>query len=80
MNAITTLDPTAGGGSIPFESARLGLTTVGNDLNPVAVLIERATLEFPLRHGLALAGEFRRLADKFLERREARLLPFFPPE
>ena len=35
-------DPTAGGGSIPFEAARLGLRTIGNDLNPVASLIERA--------------------------------------
>lgn len=43
------LDPTAGGGSIPFESARLGLATIGNDLNPVASLIERATIEMPLK-------------------------------
>src|SRR5690606_11370214 len=42
------LDPTAGGGSIPFESARLGLSTFSNDLNPVAALIERATVEWPL--------------------------------
>jgi len=33
---ICVLDPTAGGGSIPFESARLGLNTVANDLNPIA--------------------------------------------
>ena len=32
-----SLDPTAGGGSIPFEAARLGLATFANDLNPVAV-------------------------------------------
>ena len=38
LNRLHSLDPTAGGGSIPFESARLGLTTAGNDLNPVAVL------------------------------------------
>jgi adenine-specific DNA methylase len=49
------LDPTAGGGSIPFESARLGLNTFGNDLNPVAALIERATIEMPLKHGLQCA-------------------------
>src|SRR5258708_6172223 len=41
------LDPTAGGGSIPFEAIRLGLKTYANDLNPVAALIMRATVEFP---------------------------------
>ena len=64
-NAVT-LDPTAGGGSIPFESARLGLTTAGNDLNPVAVLIEKATIEWPLKHGLAAVHEFNRIASLFL--------------
>ena len=39
------LDPTAGGGAIPFEAVRLGLASFGNDLNPVAALIERATVE-----------------------------------
>ena len=37
------LDPTAGGGSIPFESSRLGITTLANDLNPVGALIMAAT-------------------------------------
>lgn len=41
------LDPTAGGGSIPFESARLGLASLANDLNPVAALVMTATLDWP---------------------------------
>jgi adenine-specific DNA methylase len=40
---VTVLDPTAGGGSIPFEAARLGLNTIANDLNPVAWLILKIT-------------------------------------
>src|SRR5262249_6589272 len=44
----SVLDPTAGGGSIPFEAVRLGLTTYANDLNPVAVLIEYATVKWPV--------------------------------
>jgi len=80
LDQIVVLDPTAGGGSIPFESARLGLNTFGNDLNPVAALIERATIELPLKHGLAVLREFERIASEYLERREKRLLPFFPPE
>jgi len=41
------IDPFAGGGSIPLEAKRLGLTTYASDLNPVAVLINRVMLEFP---------------------------------
>lgn len=80
LEAISVLDPTAGGGSVPFESARLGLTTFGNDLNPVAAIIERATIDFPLKYGLAVQREFERLTAQFITRREERLLAFFPPE
>lgn len=41
------LDPFAGGGSIPLEAQRLGLEAHGSDLNPVAVLIEKALIEIP---------------------------------
>ena len=41
------VDPFSGGGAIPFESVRLGLPTFASDLNPVAVLIERAMLDIP---------------------------------
>lgn len=39
------VDPFSGGGAIPLESLRLGLPTSAGDLNPVAVLIERAMLQ-----------------------------------
>jgi putative DNA methylase len=42
-------DPFAGGGSIPLEGLRLGLRSVGSDLNPVAVLINKSMLEIPGR-------------------------------
>lgn len=51
---ITILDPTSGGGSIPFESLRLGFSTVANDLNPVASVIQKATLEYPAKFGESL--------------------------
>lgn len=41
------LDPFAGGGSIPLEAQRLGLESIATDLNPVAVLINRALIEIP---------------------------------
>jgi len=44
-------DPFSGGGAIPLEALRLGCETYASDLNPVAVLIEKATLEFPQKFG-----------------------------
>lgn len=41
------LDPFAGGGSIPLEAQRLGLESHASDLNPVAVLINKALIEIP---------------------------------
>ncbi len=45
----TLVDPFAGGGTIPLEAHRLGLPTVAQDLNPVAVLINKAVLELAPR-------------------------------
>lgn len=80
LSDIAVLDPTAGGGSIPFESVRLGLETFGNDLNPVASVIERATVQLPLELGFALRSEYERIAARFVAVREERLAPFFPEE
>ena len=43
------LDPFAGGGSIPLEAQRLGLEAHAHDLNPVAVMINKAMIEIPPR-------------------------------
>jgi putative DNA methylase len=40
-------DPFAGGGSLPLEAQRLGLASYATDLNPVAVLINKAMIEIP---------------------------------
>jgi putative DNA methylase len=45
--APPVLDPFAGGGSIPLEAQRLGLRAYASDLNPVAVLINKAMIEIP---------------------------------
>lgn len=45
------LDPFGGGGSIPLEASRLGCETYSNDYNPVAVLIQKCTLEYPQKYG-----------------------------
>lgn len=46
-NPPAILDPFAGGGTIPLEAQRLGLESHASDLNPVAVLINKALIEIP---------------------------------
>lgn len=48
-NPPALLDPFAGGGSIPLEAQRLGLEAHAHDLNPVAVMINKAMIEIPPR-------------------------------
>ena len=50
-NMPSVFDPFAGGGAIPLEAARLGCRSFGNDINPVAHLIERSSAEFPQKYG-----------------------------
>lgn len=70
------LDPFAGGGAIPLEALRLGCETYASDLNPVAVLIEKATLEYPQKYGqptkikikeMTPLGEVEREGNRLLE-------------
>ncbi|MCY4258930.1 MAG: DUF1156 domain-containing protein, partial [Rhodobacteraceae bacterium] len=49
VGAPAVLDPFAGGGAIPLEAQRLGLRALAGDLNPVAVLINKAMIEVPPR-------------------------------
>ncbi len=44
-------DPFAGGGAIPLEASRLGCRSYGNDINPVAHIIQKGSLEFPQKYG-----------------------------
>lgn len=48
-NPPALLDPFAGGGAIPLEAQRLGLEAHAHDLNPVAVMINKAMIELPPR-------------------------------
>ena len=80
LDELTVLDPTAGGGSIPFEAERIGFTAIANDLNPVAALILKATVEWPGRYGGAVLKEFGKLARDFILRAESKYAHVFPPE
>ena len=80
IGSAKVLDPTAGGGSVPFESARLGFETLANDLNPVAVLVERATLDWPTRFGEEVKTNFDRLGQAFVTQVQQRLQGVFPSD
>ena len=79
--APSVLDPTAGGGSIPLEVRRLGqFAALANDLNPVAVLILRATTEWPQEFGRTLSTEFETLAKRFVLLAKPKYERVFPEE
>ena len=77
---FSILDPTAGGGSIPFEASRIGLSVAANDLNSVAALILKATGEWPSRHGPELGHQFSMLAQEFIRRATPKYESIFPHE
>ena len=79
LGTALVLDPTAGGGSIPLESQRLGCATAANDLNPVAALLLHATANWPGMFGEKLVDEFRTLCARFLANAEPRFAGIFPP-
>ena len=80
LETLTILDPTAGGGSIPIESHRLGYTAIANDLNPVAALILKATVEWPQAYGPSLRTQFEDVAREFMRRAEPKYEQVFPTE
>ncbi|MBD2777064.1 DUF1156 domain-containing protein [Iningainema tapete] len=74
------LDPTAGGGSIPLESIRLGFETIANDINPVASVILKQTLEAPIKHNVKLLEEYKRISKEFIKKAEPKYQGIFPEE
>ena len=80
LDNFMVLDPTAGGGSIPFEVARLGAEVIANDINPVSTLIMRATVKWPSEYGDELKSEFEHLSERFIRTREKCLKQYFSPE
>ncbi len=71
------MDPMAGGGSIPLESAILGVKTIACEYNPVAFLLLKATLEFPAKYGKELYLSLRDESKKLIEYALRTLSPFY---
>jgi adenine-specific DNA methylase len=83
------LDPFAGGGSIPLEALRLGCETYALDLNPVAYIIQLATLVYPQKYarrpgsygdklGATLAGDVRKWGQWVLEKARCEVGYLYP--
>lgn len=79
------LDCFAGGGAIPLEAVRLGCETYALDINPVAHLLQLATLDYPMRFGdvdelgsFKLIKEFSRWARWVRDRAQRELADWFP--
>lgn len=73
----TVLDPTAGGGVIPFEALRYDLPTVANELNPIPSLMLKAMNEYA-PDVRSLSSELNRWADEIDEIASDRLETYFP--
>lgn len=77
---VVMLDFMGGGGAIPLEGLRHGLKVFSNDLNPVASLVQKATLEYPAKFGRTLVPTIQKYANEVGEAVRKRLLPFFYTE
>lgn len=71
-------DPFCGGGSIPLEGLRLGATSYASDLNPVATLISKVTLEYVQRFGDKLFAEVERWGAQITRQAKEELQRFYP--
>ncbi len=87
--APRVLDPFAGGGAIPLEALRLGCETYALDLNPVAHIIELATLVYPQKYagrpgpygdkpGATLVGDVRKWGQRVLDKVRTEIGDLYP--
>ncbi|HZR92281.1 MAG TPA: DUF1156 domain-containing protein [Gaiellaceae bacterium] len=74
------VDPFAGGGAIPLEALRVGADAWACDVNPVAALLLEVVLEDIPRYRERLADAVREWGQRVMERVEADLGRFYPPD
>ena len=77
---LVVLDSMAGGGVIPLEAVRYGAKVYANDLNPVASLVLKATVEYPAKFGRCLLDHLERLSRQVNDAVRNRLSKFFSTE
>ncbi|MCW3988814.1 MAG: DUF1156 domain-containing protein [Candidatus Bathyarchaeota archaeon] len=74
----TILDPFAGAGTIPFEALRLGLNVVALDYNPVAHLIMKGTLEYPIKFSKTIYEDVEKYSTKIYSKLKNELSSYYP--
>ena len=74
---IKILDPFAGTGNLMFPAAEMGLDVTCSDYNPLAYLIEKASLEIPARSRPGLAKDFEDAAKQIINETEKELKDFY---
>ncbi len=74
----TLFDPFAGSGMIGFEALRLGFRVVVSDYNPVAYLIMKATLDYPIKYGKKLREDVETYARQIETELKQELGQFYP--
>jgi len=74
------VDPFAGGGSIPLESLRVGAKSFANDLNPVAVLMNKILIEYIPKFGESLANEVKKWGEWIKGKADKELGEFYEKE
>ncbi|MCK5036524.1 MAG: DUF1156 domain-containing protein, partial [Candidatus Sabulitectum sp.] len=79
-NSPCVADFFAGGGSIPFEALRYDFKTIANELNPVASVILKATLDYPFRYGDNLVSDLKKYGNELCSIVQSKLKPFFIDE
>ncbi len=77
-SAPLVIDPFAGGGAIPLEALRVGADAFAGDLNPIAVLLNKAAQEYVPRFGTSLASEVLRLGAEVKARAAEALGSLYP--
>lgn len=74
------LDPFTGGGAMPLEALRAGADAFASDLNPVAVLLNKVTLEYAPKHRQRLVDGVRQWGAWIGEEALKRLAPYYPAD
>jgi len=74
---IVLCDPMAGGGSIPLESVLLGIRTIAFDYNPVAYLVLKGCIEYPLRFKEELSKAVKDEANRIIRYAQNKLGKFY---
>lgn len=74
------VDPFAGGGSIPLEALRVGADAFASDLNPVAVLLNKVSLEYVPRYGQELVRELSEWGEWVKKEAVRELAEFYPED